>query len=216
MQCHFTHSSKNIHIPAQMSTCHGLECDSPCSMSRVLTDSHTHAYAKCENRYLCSINDHFSKIKAFRFINQNSLDKLRYSLVFTKSYVFLWVANFQGLTAGFACLPTLSKTFIVGYIYLTKNTRFFTRVDIYPSLLYPTHVFFISFFFYATVRLILDVVPFFRAHHRTSNTVSIYHVLTTYHRTPNTVLISTMHSHPCHAMSRAYAKCHCIYLMSHA
>ena len=30
-----------------------------------------------------------------------------------------------------------------------------------------------------------------------------YHVLTTYHRTPNTMSISTMHSHPCHAMFRA-------------
>ena len=62
-------------------------------MSRVLTDSLTHVYAKCENRHLFSINDHFSKTKAFCFINQNPLDKLRYSLVFTKSRVFLWVAN---------------------------------------------------------------------------------------------------------------------------
>ena len=65
-----------------------------------------------------------------------------------------------------------------------------------------THIF-ISFFFYATMRLILDVVPFYRAYHRTPNIVLIFHVLTTYHQTPNTVLISTMHSHPCHAMSRA-------------
>ena len=129
-------------------------------MSRVLTDSLTHAYAKCENCYLHSINDHFSKTKAFCFISQNPLDKLRYSLVFTKSRVFLWVANFRGLTAGFACFPTLSRTFIAGYICLTKNTEFFTRGDIYPYLLYPAHVFFISFFFYVTVRLILDVVPF--------------------------------------------------------
>ena len=129
-------------------------------MSEVLTDSLAHTYAKCENRHLCSINDHFSKIKAFCFINQNPLDKLRYSLVFTKSRVFLSVANFRGLTAGFARLLTLSRTFIARYIYLTKNTEFFTRGGIYPFLLYPTHVFFISFFFYATLRLILDVVPF--------------------------------------------------------
>ena len=156
-------------------------------MSRVLTDSLTNAYAKCENRHLCSINDHFFKTKAFCFINQNPLDKLRYSLVFTKSCVFLWVANFWGLTAGFARLPTLSQAFIVGYICLTKNIGFFTREGIYPYLLYPTHIFFISFFFYANMRLILDVVPFYRAHHRTLNTVSI----------------STMYSHPCHAISRA-------------
>ena len=106
--------------------------------------------------------------------------------------MLLWVTNFQGLTAGFARLSTLSRTFIAAYICLTKNTEFFTRWGIYPLLLYPIHVFFISFFFYATVRLILDVVPFYRAHYRTPNTVSIYHVFTTYHRTPNTILISTM------------------------
>ena len=59
-------------------------------MSEVLTNSLTHAYAKCENCHLCSINDHFSKTKAFCFISQNPLDKLRYSLVFTKSRVFLF------------------------------------------------------------------------------------------------------------------------------
>ena len=64
---------------------------------------------------------------------------------------------------------------------------FHPRGGIYPFLLYPTHVFFISFFFYVTAKLILDVVPFYQAHHRT----------------PNTVSISTMHSHSCHAMSRA-------------
>ena len=130
-------------------------------MSRVLTDSLTHAYAKCENRHLCSINDHFSKTIAFCFINQNLLDKLRYSLVFTKSYVFLWVANFRGLTVGFVSLSTLLQTFITGYICLTKITGFFTRWGIYPYLLYPTNVFFISFFFYAIMRLILDVVSFY-------------------------------------------------------
>ena len=172
-------------------------------MSRILTDSLTHAYVKCENRHLCSINDHFSKTKAFYFINQNPLDKLRYSLVFTKSRMFLWVTNFRGLTADFERLPILSQTFIDGYICLTKNTGFFTRWGIYPFSLYPTHVFFISFFFHATMRLILDVDPFYLAHHRTPNKMSIYHVLTTYYRSPNTVSISTMHSHPCHVMSRA-------------
>ena len=104
--------------------------------------------------------------------------------------MFLWVANFRGLTAVFARLPTLSQTFITGYICLTKNIEFFfTRGGIYPFFLYPTHVFSISFFFYETVRLILVVVPFYRAYHRTPNTVSIYHILTTYHRTPNLVSI---------------------------
>ena len=159
-------------------------------MSRVFTDPLTHAYAKCENCHLCSINDQFSKTKAFCFASQNPLDKLRYALVFTKSRVFLWIANFQGFTSDFTHLPTLSSL----YICLTKNSRFFTRMGIYPYLLYPTYVFFIFFFFYATVRLILDVVPFYRAHYGTPNTMSIYHVLTTYHRTTNTMSISTMHS----------------------
>ena len=126
--------------------------------------------------------------------------------------MFLWVANFRGLTSGFARLQTLSQTFIAGYICLTKNTEFFTRGGIYPFLLYPIHVFFISFFFYATVRLILDVVPFYRAHHRTPNTVSINHVLTTYHRTPNIVSIYQPCTHPFNTMSPCIcnAGCHCM------
>ena len=90
-------------------------------MSQVLTDSLTHAYAKCENRHLCSINDHFSKTKGFCFINQNPLVNLQYQLVFTNFRVFLWVVNFRGLIAGLARLLTLSRTFIAGYICLTKN-----------------------------------------------------------------------------------------------
>ena len=133
--------------------------------------------------------------------------------------MFLWVANFRGLTASFARLLTLSQTFIARYICLTKNTGFFTRWGIYPSLLYPTHIFFISFFFYATVRLILDVVPFYRAHHRTPNIVLIYHVLTTYHRTPNTVSIYQQCTHT-HLIRcpRAYAMQDAIacYIMLHA
>ena len=129
----------------------------------------------------------FSKTKAFCFINQNPLDKLRYSLVFTKSHVFLWVVNFWGLTARFTRLPTLSRTFPRGYLSLLAIPN--------------THI--LHFFFYATMRLILDVIPFYQAHHQTPNTMSIYHVLTTYHRTPNTMSISTMNSHPCHAMSCA-------------
>ena len=133
--------------------------------------------------------------------------------------MFLWVENFRGLTASFARLQTLSQTFITEYICLTKNTDFFTRGGIYPFLLYPIHVFFISFFFYAAVRLILDVVLFYRAHHRTPNTMSINHVLTTYHRTPNIVSIyqPCTHTHLIRC-PRAYAMQDAIacYIMSHA
>ena len=96
----------------------------PCPKSS-LTPSYMHM-PSVKNCHLCSINDHFSKTKAFCFINQNPLDKLQHSLVYTKSRVFFWVANFRGLTVGFTRLPTLSRTFTIGYICLIKNTRFFT------------------------------------------------------------------------------------------
>ena len=188
-------------------------------MSRVLTYSLTHAYAKCENRHLCSINYHFfSKTKAFCFINQNPLDKLRYSLVFTKSRVFLWVANFQGLTAGFVLLPTLSRTFIAGYICLTKNIGFFTRGGIYPYLLYPTHVFFHFLFLLCDRETHFGCCPILSSppsntkhsvdlpctHDIPSNTkhsIDLYHALT-----PMSCDV------PCiNAM-----QCHCMYLMLHA
>ena len=118
----------------------------PCPESSP-TLSHMHMQSVKIVSYVSSMTIFFSKTKDFCFINQNLLDKLRYSLVFIKSRVFLWVENFQGLTGGFARLPTISRTFITGYICLTKNTGFFTRGGIYPYLLYPTNVFFISFFF---------------------------------------------------------------------
>ena len=157
-------------------------------------------YAKCENRHICSINDHFSKTKSFCFINQNPLDKLRYSLVFTKSCVFLWVTNFQGLTAAFALLPTLSLTFIARYICLTKNTKFFTRGGIYPSLLYPRHIFFISFFLcnrdtHFGHCPILPSPP-----SNTKHSVDLYHAVTP--MSCDVLCINTM-------------QCHCMYLMLH-
>ena len=73
-------------------------------ITRVLTDSLTPANAKCEN-----LDD------------LTNWTTLQYLFNFITSYVFLWVANFRGLTACFAHLPTLSRTFIAGYICLTKN-----------------------------------------------------------------------------------------------
>ena len=154
----YTFLLKCLHVMDENETHHV-----PCPESSP-TPSHMHMPSVKTVIYVTSMTI-FSKTKAFCFINQNPLDKLRYSLVFTKSRVFLWVENFWGLTAGFARLPTLSRTFITRYICLTKNTGFFARGGIYPSLLYPSHLFFISFFFYAIVRLILDVVPFYRTHH---------------------------------------------------
>ena len=71
----------------------------------------------------------------------------------------------------------------------------------YLSLL-TQHTYFSFPFFYA-VRIILDVVPFYRAHHRTLNTVSIYQPCT--------------HTHLMRC-PRAYAMQDAIscYIMSHA
>ena len=52
-------------------------------MSRVLTDSLTHAYAKCENRHLCSINDHFFQNKIFLFYKSKSIEQ---TPIFTSFY----------------------------------------------------------------------------------------------------------------------------------
>ena len=98
-----------------MSTCHGRECDSPCPMSRVLTYSLTHAYAKCENRHLCSINYHFSKTKSFCFINQNPLDKLRYSLVFYQVSCVFVGSEFSGSHRRL-CMP--SDTFANFHLWI--------------------------------------------------------------------------------------------------
>ena len=51
-------------------------------MSRVLTNSLTHAHAKCENRHLCSINDHFSKTKVFFFYKSKSIGQTPISTCF--------------------------------------------------------------------------------------------------------------------------------------
>ena len=81
--------------------------------------------------------------------------------LYSKLCVFLWVANFRGLTAGFARLSKLSWAFTVRHICITKNTGAFTRGGIYPCLLLPYTYF--HFHVYNRVTL-LDVVPPYRAH----------------------------------------------------
>ena len=111
------------------------------------------------------------------------------------------------------CMP--SDTFVNFHRWIhmfNQEYRVFHPRGYLSLIAIPNTRIFHFLFLYATVRLILGVVPFYRAHHQTPNTLSIYHVLTTYHRTPNTVSISTMHSHPCHAMSPCIcnARCHCM------
>ena len=81
--------------------------------------------------------------------------------LYSKPCVFLWVANFQGLTAGFACLPTLSRAFTIGHICITRNTEAFTRGGIYPCLLLPDTYFHFHVYNQATL---LEVVPSYRAY----------------------------------------------------
>ena len=113
--------------------------------------------------------------------------------LYSKPCVFLWVANFRGLTAGVASLPTLSRSFTVGHICITKNNRAFTRGGIYPYLLLPDTYF--HFHVYNHVNL-LDVVPLYLVHHQT----------------PNAVLIHTMHSHPFHVMSPCICNVMCHFM----
>ena len=69
-------------------------------MSRVLTDSLTYAYAKCEkpNRHYVPSMAIF---QVFLFINQNPLDGSQYQLAFPKFRVFmhLWATDFRVYTA---------------------------------------------------------------------------------------------------------------------
>ena len=69
--------------------------------------------------------------------------------LYSKPCIFLWIANFRGLTLGFASLPRLSRVFTIGHICITKNNEAFTRGGIYPYFLYPTHIF---IFMYTIVR----------------------------------------------------------------
>ena len=121
------------------------------------------------------------------FYKSKSIGK---TLIFTCLYQVPGVFVGSEFSGSHRRLHTPSDTVVNFHHWIhmsNQEYRVFHSRGMYPSLLYPTHVFLISFFFYATVRLILEVVPFYRPHHRT----------------PNTVSISNIHSHPCHAMSRA-------------
>ena len=61
--------------------------------------------------------------------------------LYSKPCVFLWVANFRGLTASFTCLPTLSRAFTVRHICITKNTGLSPKGVSISACYYPTHIF---------------------------------------------------------------------------
>ena len=122
------------------------QCQSPCVIKSII--SGLHPMIILQNKKFVF------KPKAFGMLHLN--DHL-----YSKSYVFLWVANFRGLITGFASLPTLLRAFTVGYICITKNNEAFTRRGVYPYLLIPDTYF--NFHVYNHARL-LDVVPPYRAH----------------------------------------------------
>ena len=134
-----------------------MKCNSPCPMYRVLTDSiklesQPTPISQCQNP--CVIKSiilrlhsmiilqnkfHlFFKPKSFLMLHLN--DHL-----YTKSCVFLWVANFRGLIVYFTSLPTLSRAFTVGHICITKTNTVFTRGSIYSYLLLPDTYFHFPF-----------------------------------------------------------------------
>ena len=140
--------------------------------------------------------------KSFLFYKSNPLVDSQYQLAFPKLCVFmhLWATDFRVYTArrrtSFQHFYGLSPSVIMSnsecWVFHPRG-----RGDL-PLTCYAQHTY---FFIFKTVRLILDVVPYYRVHHRTPNTMSINHVPMTSHRTPNTMSIFTLHSHPCHAMS---------------
>ena len=71
--------------------------------------------------------------------------------------MFIWVVNLRSLTAGFARLPTLSQTFIIGYICLTKNKIWVFHPGgeggICPILLHPNTRDLVLLLFYTIVSL---------------------------------------------------------------
>ena len=122
-----------------------------------------HAMSMCDKTHYLWItfNDHFIT-KFICFSNKKLFCMLHLNdHLYSKSCVFLWVANFRGLTVGFASLPTLSWAFTIRHICITKNNGAFTRWGIYPYLLIPDTYFHFHVYNRATL---LDVVPPYQVH----------------------------------------------------
>ena len=122
-----------------------------------------HAMSKCDKTHHLWItsNDHFTT-KFICFLNQKIFGCYTSMIIYIpKSCVFLWIANFRGLTIGFVSLPTLSRAFTVGHLCLTKNNKALIRGGIYPYLLLPDTYF---HFHVCNRATLLNVVPPYRAH----------------------------------------------------
>ena len=114
---------------------------------------------------------HMPSVKTVIGVSPNDLTHwttLKYLINFLKSSVFLWVTNFQDLTAGFTCFPTLSRTSIAGYICLTKNKIwvFHPRGGSALSCFTQTHVIYYYYYYcFTPVSLNFSRCPNFQAHY---------------------------------------------------
>ena len=118
-------------------------------MFRALTDSLTLAHVMYEKPL-------FSKQKIYFFIFQLLGQSLKNRFI-QKPCVFFRKRTFRDFTTGVVHIPTLSWTFTIGCICLTKNTSLSPEGMSIPSCYYPTHKF--------SNRATLGRRPFFRAHH---------------------------------------------------
>ena len=176
----------------------------------------SHMHMPSVKSYLCSINGHFSKTKAFCLINQNPLDKLRYSLVFTKSRVFLWYRifgvslmlrkprHFYGLSPlgtmsdhnwrvfhprGYLSILAISNTHIFHFLFLLCNCE--THFGRCPILSSPP----------SNTKHSVDLSCTHDIPSNTKHSVDLYHAFT---------------SMSCDVLCINAMQCYCMYIMLHA
>ena len=171
-------------------------------MSRVLTDSITYVYAKCEKKPSLMFNPMtlFSKQNLFCFINQNPLDKPQIFIYSVKSRVFmhLWTIDFRVFTTRCSTPSQHFYGLSPSVIMSNRNYRVFHQWGIYPFLLCPTHIFF----------MLCNHETHFGRCPITELTTHSPRMMNDHNRahTPNTI-----------RCPHAYAmqKCQCMYLMLH-
>ena len=106
-----------------------------------------HMLCQCLEPSLTPPYMHTSCMKILNFQNKRFLFytstpwTVSKKLLYSKAMCLLWVTNFQGFTVGVVHPPTLSRTFTVGCICLTKNTFLSHEGVSIPSCYYPTHNF---------------------------------------------------------------------------
>ena len=151
-----SHNNTYIHIPMKNmlilnGILHAMKRDEThhAPMSGVLTNSLTHAYAKCENSSLVfNPMTIFSKTKSFCFINQNPLDIPPMSIACVYAFVgHRFSVSHRSSSHVFQHFYGLSLT---GIMY-NGNYRFFHSKGYLSLLVIPnTHIFFTC---HETVRL---------------------------------------------------------------